>query len=114
MVNIYDCLRDENGNIIPGRTRLFIMTVDDEGSIVAFQSGIAYTPEGNGTQFIVDEWLINQLGKVKFKEGSLVVNDGDEIIPPYKSELDLEEEELLRRIAEIQARKQEALDATEE
>lgn len=106
MVNIYEDLRDDNGNLIIGRTRLFIKTVDDSNGVELYQSGTSYTPEGNGTQFIVDDWLIKQIDRVQFKDGTLSVKDGEELIPPVKSELELEEEELLRRIAEIQAQKQ--------
>lgn len=67
---------------------------------------MAFSPSSPGTLLFVDVWIIDQIDKLLFVDGELKVKDGEELIPPVKSELELEEEELLRRIAEIQAQKQ--------
>ena len=103
MIHIYSSFRDSEGNSIKGRIKLFIRQTDEVGNIELFQSGIMVSPEENGMMFIVDDWLIPQIDKVQFKDGMLSVKEGEELITPVKSELELEEEELLRRIAEIQA-----------
>lgn len=103
MVNIYEDLRDENGNLIKGRTRLFIKTVDESNVVELYQSGASFVPEENGTMFIVDEWLIPQIDKVQFIDGTLSVKDGEELTPPAKTEKELKIEGLLQRIAELES-----------
>lgn len=101
MVNIYNSLRDEYDNLINGRTKLFIKSTEDDGAINEYIRGVAFNPEGNGTMFIVDEWLINQLDKIQFVEGALKVKDGEELIPPVKTEKELQREALLKQLAEL-------------
>ena len=103
MVNIYDSLRDEYDNLINGRTKLFIKSTEDDGMINEYIRGVAFNPEGNGTMFIVDEWLIEQLDKVKFVDGVLSVKDGEELIPPVKTEKELQREALLKQLAELES-----------
>lgn len=103
MVNIYEELRDDNGNLIKGRTRLFIKTVDDAGVVELYQSGTSFVPEENGTMFIVDDWLIPQINKVQFIDGTLSAIDGEELIPPAKTDKELRIEELLQQIAELES-----------
>ena len=105
MVKIYDSIKDEYGNVIDGVTKLFIISTKPDNTVGKFISGIACVPEGNGTMFIVDEWLIEQLDKVVFKDGTLKVKEGEELVEPVKSELEREEEELLKRLAELRAKK---------
>ena len=101
MVNIYDSLRDEYDNLINGRTKLFIESTKDDGSINEYIRGAAFNPEGNGTMFIVDDWLIEQLDKVQFIDGVLSVKDGEELISPVKTEKELQREALLKQLAEL-------------
>ena len=101
MVNIYDSLRDEYDNLINGRTKLFIKSTEDDGMINEYIRGVAFNPEGNGTMFIVDEWLIEQLDKIQFIDGILSVKDGEELIPPVKTEKELQREALLKQLAEL-------------
>ena len=105
MVNIYDDLRDRAGNLISGRTKLFLKNSNLDGGIEEYLSGVACVPEGNGVMFIVDDWLIDQLDKVVFKDGTLKVKEGEQLDEPVKSELEREEEELLKRLAELRAKK---------
>ena len=105
MVKIYDNIKDENGIDDPKRVRLFITKVEDDGTINEFLSGNSAVPMTNGTMFIVDDWLIDQLDKVVFKDGTLQVKDGEQLDEPVKSDLQLEEEALLKRLAELQAQK---------
>src|SRR5699024_1454030 len=105
MVKIYDNIKDENGIDDPKRVRLFITKVDDDGTVSEYLSGNSAVPMTNGTMFIVDDWLIDQLDKVVFKDGTLQVKDGDQLDEPVKSDLQLEEEAILKRLAELQAKK---------
>lgn len=105
MVNIYNDFRHGNGLRVEGRTKLFIRPndVDEQGNLLTPVSGIAYVVEENGTQFIVDDWLIDQLDKVQFINGQLSVKDGEELIPPVKSEKELQIEEMERQLAALKA-----------
>ena len=110
MVKIYQDFRDENGVRINGRTKLFIKETLEDGSIDRYNSGIAFVTEENGTQFIVDDWLIDQLDKVVFKDGTLKVKEGEELVEPVKSEKELQREELLRQLALLDADTEEVTD----
>ena len=101
MVNIYNSLRDEYDNLINGRTKLFIKSTKDDGSINEYIRGVAFNPEGNGVMFIVDDWLIYQLDKIQFVDSTLKVKEGEELIPPVKSEKELQREALLKQLAEL-------------
>ena len=110
MVNIYNSLRDEYGNLIDGRTKLFIKSTKDDGTINDYIRGLAFTPEDNGTMFIVDDWLIPQLDKVRFKDGVLSVKEGEQLDKPVKSEKEKQREELLRQLALLDADTEEVTD----
>ena len=101
MIEIYENIRDEKGGIVPGRTKLFIVDSSEFGDINLSEHGTKLTPEGTGTMFIVDDWLIPQLDKVKFLDGVLSVKDGEELISPVKSDRELKREELLKQLAEL-------------
>lgn len=103
MVNVYNNLRDVYDNLINGRTKLFIKSTKEDGSIDDYIRGLAFTPEGNGTMFIVDDWLIPQLDKVQFIDGVLSVKDSEELIPPVKTEKELQREALLKQLAELES-----------
>ena len=105
MVKIYDNIKDEHGIDDPKRVRLFITKVKDDGMINEFLSGNSAVPMTNGTMFIVDDWLIDQLDKVVFKDGTLQVKEGEQLDEPVKTVLEREEEELLKRLAELRAKK---------
>ena len=114
MVNIYDSIKDEYGNVIDGVTKLFIVSTKPDNTVGKFISGIACVPEGNGTMFIVDDWLIPQIDKLQFKDGELSVKDGEGLIPPVKTEKELQREALLRQIAELDAAEDEPVDTEEQ
>lgn len=101
MVNVYEDLRDRTGNFISGRTKLFLKNSNPHGDIEEYLSGVACVPEGNGTMFIVDDWLIDQLDKIQFVDGTLKVKDGEKLIPPVKTEKELQREALLKQLAEL-------------
>lgn len=101
MINVYKNLRTDSGGIIPGITKLFVQDIDTEGNIIGYKSGTLLTPEDSGTLFIVDEWIIPQLDKVQFIDGTLTVKEGEEIIPPVKTEKELHREALLKQLAEL-------------
>ena len=101
MIELYDDVRLPDGSIASGRTKLFIKETLDDGTISNCQTGSLLLPDGAGTIFIVDEWLIKQLDKVQFKDGVLSVKDGEELIPPVKTEKELQREALLKQLAEL-------------
>ena len=105
MINLYDSMLNEWGSQVNGRTKLFIISVDSDGSLGNYLHGTACVPESTGTMFIVDEWLIDQLDKVVFKDGTLQVKEGEQLDEPVKTVLEREEEELLKRLAELRAKK---------
>ena len=110
MVNIYDDLRDRAGNLISGRTKLFLKNSNLDGEIEEYLSGVACVPEGSGVMFIVDDWLIDQLDKVIFKDGTLQVKEGEQLDVPVKSEKEKQREELLRQLALLDADTEEVTD----
>ena len=110
MVKIYDNIKDENGIDDPKRVRLFITKVEDDGTINEFLSGNSAVPMTNGTLFIVDGWLIDQIDKVIFKDGTLRVKDGEQLDEPVKSEKEKQREELLRQLALLDADTEESTD----
>ena len=110
MVKIYDNIKDEHGIDDPKRVRLFITKVKDDGTINEFLSGNSAVPMTNGTMFIVDDWLIDQLDKVIFKDGTLQVKEGEQLDEPVKSEKELQREELLRQLALLDADTEEVTD----
>ena len=113
MVKIYDNIKDGHGIDDPKRVRLFITKVKDDGTINEFLSGNSAVPMTNGTMFIVDDWLIDQLDKVVFKDGTLKVKEGEQLVEPVKSEKELQREELLRQLALLDADTEEVTDEPE-
>lgn len=106
MVRTYESLIDQHGNWTSGLTKLFIISTLSDGSISRFESGASVPSEGC-VLFIVDVWLINQIDKIKYTDGVLKVKDGETLDEPQKSEADLQEEALLRQLAELRAKKDE-------
>ena len=101
MIKIYNDIKDDKQNVIQGLTKLFIEDVDDAGTLLNYLHGSLIVPERSGTLLIVDDWIIPQLDKVQFKDGVLSVKDGEEIIPPVKTEKELQREALLKQLAEL-------------
>ena len=101
MIELYDDVRLSDGSIASGRTKLFIKETLDDGTISNCQTGSLLLPDGAGTIFIVDDWLIDQLDKVQFIDGVLSVKDGETLIPPVKTEKELQREALLKQLAEL-------------
>ena len=113
MVKIYDNIKDENGIESPNRVKLFITKTVEDGTISEFLSGNSVVPMTNGTLFIVDDWLIDQLDKVIFKDGTLQVKEGEQLDEPVKSEKELQREALLRQLALLDADIEEVTDEPE-
>ena len=101
MIKVYNDIKDDKQNVIQGLTKLFIEDVDDVGAILNYLHGPLIVPERSGTLFIVDDWLIDQLDKIQFIDGVLSVKDGEELIPPVKTERELQREALLKQLAEL-------------
>ena len=110
MVNIYESLYEDDGLMVSGRTKLFIKQVEDDGTIGNHDYGTVFTPNSSGTLFIVDDWLIPQIDKVRFKDGTLKVKDGEQLDEPVKSEKEKQREELLRQLALLDADTEETTD----
>lgn len=102
MINQYESLYDEIGDVITNRTKLFIKKSDEEGNILEFSGGLAFTVTEPGTLLIVDKYIPGQIDKLLFKDGQLVVKKGMTIDVPEKSALEIEKEELLKRLAELE------------
>lgn len=114
MIDIYETIYDDNLNIIPGRTKLFIKDSLEDGTIGKHDYGISVTPEQSGTMFIVDDWLISQREKLLFINGELLVKDGEELIPPVKSQRQLQIEAIERQLAALKAEPDEPTDTVEQ
>lgn len=114
LIKIYENIRDDKHNIINGLTKIFIESTDDEGNIENYLHGTLVTPEGTGTMFIVDDWLIPQLDKVQFKDGALSVKDGEKLVPPVKSEKEKMIEEMERQLAALRAEPDEPTNTEEQ
>ena len=110
MVNIYDNIKDDKGIDSPNRVRLFISKVDENGEILESAASNYAVPMTSGTLFIVDDWLIDQLDKVIFKDGTLKVKEGEQLDEPVKSEKEKQREELLRQLALLDADTEEVTD----
>lgn len=114
MLNIYESIQEKNDANINGRTKLFIQKSDEDGEITLCNYGTLYTPSESGTLFIVDDWLIPQLDKVQFKDGTLSVKKGMELEPPVKSEKHLQIEAIERQLAALRAEPDEPADTEEQ
>ena len=114
MIKTYETIKDENDNSIYNLTKLFIIETGEQGEILKSRDGTSIIPVESGTLFIVDDWLIPQLDKVKFLDGVLSVKEGEELVEPVKSEKELQREELLRQIAELDAAEDEPVDIEEQ
>ena len=112
MINIYNSLRDENDALVPNRTILFIRKyeIDENGEFELYSYGLGVSLDGSGYSFIVDDWLIDQLDKVVFKDGTLKVKEGEQLVEPVKSEKEKQREELLRQLALLDADTEEVTD----
>lgn len=98
-------MRDEYGNLISGRTKLFIENskVNEDGTFNEYNSGVAFSPNSPGTLLFVDVWVIGQIDKLLFVDGELEVKDGAKLIPPVKTERQLQIEEIERQLAALKA-----------
>jgi len=103
MINVYENYRNPDGESINNRTILFLKDsdIDDDGSIKTYTAGPGVVAEVSGRIFIVDDWLIEQIDKVQFIDGALSVKVGEELIPPVKSDRELQREALLKQLAEL-------------
>ena len=105
MINVYNNLRDGNDVLLPNRTILFIRKdeIEENGEFELYSYGLGVSLDGSGYSFIVDDWLIDQLDKVVFKDGTLQVKEGEQLDEPVKSEKELQREALLRQLALLDA-----------
>lgn len=102
---IYKNMYDDEGNEVTSRKLVFI-TTEDDGTINSTTSSQSLAVNRTGFVYVVDEVVLNNIDKFEVINGNLQLRDGETLEEPVKSDLEIEEEELLRRIAEIQAQKQ--------
>lgn len=116
MINVYENYRDSEGYSINNRTILLLKDSDvaDDGSIDTYTAGPGVVAEVSGRIFIVDEWLIDQLDKVQFKDGALSVKEGMKLEPPVKSDKQLQIEAMERQLAALKAEPDEPADTEEQ
>ena len=112
MINVYNNLRDENDALVPNRTILFIRKdeINENGEFELYSYGLGVSLDGSGYSFIVDDWLIDQLDKLIFKDGTLQVKEGEQLDEPVKSVKEKQREELLRQLALLDADTEETTD----
>lgn len=116
MVNIYDEIRDENGLLYAGRTKLYIKhsEVDHEGNFDQYERGTALVFDSSGYQFIVDTWIIPQIDKLKIDGGTLVVKNGEQLQERIKTPKELRMEELEKELQMLKAKQNIQPEYTEE
>lgn len=105
-INIYSEYRDEDGNLIDGRTKLFVSAdnVDENGNFQNFQSGLLASPITSGFFYIIDSWILHQIHKLKIVGGMLTVKDGETLQERIKTPEEVRMEELEKEIQMLKAR----------
>ena len=101
---IYKSLFDDEGNEVTNRQIIFI-TASDDGEIESMTTGKPLAVNKTGYVYVVDDVVVKNIDKFYVNNGKLELIDGEEFEAPVKSELQLEEEALLKRLAELQAKK---------
>ena len=101
---IYKSLFDDEGNEVTNRQIIFI-TASDDGEIESMTTGKPLAVNKTGYVYVVDDVVVKNIDKFQIRNGKLELIDGEEIEKPVKSKLELEEEALLKRLAELQAKK---------
>lgn len=111
---IYSNIYDENGNERTNCTVIFI-TLNSEEEITSITNGGKVTGvSSTGLTFVVEHLVAEQIDKFEVIGRNLVLKDGEELIPPVKTERELQREELLRQIAELDAAEDEPVDIEEQ
>lgn len=101
---IYKSLFDDEGNEVIKRNIIFI-TATEDGEVESMTTGKPLAVNKTGYVYVVDDVVVKNIDKFEIKGGQLELKEGERIEEPVKSELEIEEEELLKRISEIQAQK---------
>lgn len=100
----------DNLNEMPNR-RIAFITTDDTGLILSSTvSKGAVATDRTGSTLIVDDYVAEQITKFRFINGELVLNDGEELEIPVKSEKQLQIEEMERQLAALKAELDEPAD----
>ena len=101
---IYKSLFDDEGNEVTKRQIIFI-TASGDGEIESMTTGKPLAVNKSGHVYVVDDVVVENIDKFQIKNGTLELINGEKIEKPVKSELEREEEELLKRLAELRAKK---------
>ena len=82
--------------------RIAFITVNEVGTILSSTvSKGAVLTDRTGHTLIVDDYVADQITKFIFIDGELILNDGEELIVPVKTEKELQREALLKQLAEL-------------
>lgn len=100
-MNVYESV---NGH--SDRRVVFVNAADDGQIVHSVVSNNSVVADRPGHTFIVDDYVAEQITKFKLINGQLELIDGEALDVPEKSELQLEEEQLMQRLAEIQQAKE--------
>lgn len=110
---IYSNIYDENGNDRKNCTVIFI-TVGDDGEITSITNGgKVLGVSSTGLSFVVDPLIAEQIDKFEVNGRNLVLKDGEELIPPVKTEKEKMIEEMERQLAALKAEPDEHADTEE-
>lgn len=100
---IYKSLYDEQGNERSSATIIFIEANEFGEMTSIVNGGKVIGVSSTGLSFVVDSLVAEQIDKFEVIGRDLVLKEGEELIPPVKSEKELKREALLRQIAELDA-----------
>ena len=100
---IYSNIYDENGNERTNCTVIFI-TLNSENKITSITNGGKVTGvSSTGLTFVVEHLVAEQIDKFEVIGRELVLKDGEELIPPVKTEKELQIESIERQLAALKA-----------
>lgn len=103
---IYKSMVDSEGNEMAGKVMLFV-TVDEDGKIQSITKdekiiGVSKT----GFTFVADKEVYDQIDKFEIKDCTLKIKDGEKYEKPDLTDLEKQELELERQLAELRNKKE--------
>lgn len=111
---IYKTLYADNGSERSNCSVIFI-EVNETGEITSITNGgKVIGVSSSGLTFVVENIVLEQIDKFEVIGRDLVLKDGEEIIPPVKSEKELQIEAIERQLAALKAEPDEPTDTEEQ
>lgn len=101
-MKIYDSVDNH-----PDRRIVFVCAAENGEITFSAVSKESIMMNKSGHTFIVDDYVAEQITKFNVIDGGLSLKEGETIEAPVKSDIELQEEELLRQLAELRAQKSE-------